>query len=1287
MIKAASYERSEIMKKICFFVILLLLAASNLYAVRESQGFPAKIIGVPVSQMPVMGNIDSDEEMEILFYASGRLECWKSDGSICPWAPYEIKENVEMIFSPTLADLNGDYRMEILFGSTDGKFYIMDGNGKLFANYPKKFANGYISTPSAFDLDNDGKSEICFGTQDKEFYCIKSDGKVIDGFPIKTDSPVTTSGSFAYFGEKNELSIAFGCENGDIYVVNTKGRVLKNFPYKTHFIISGMPVFADINDDGKNELIAGSQDYSVYVLDYKGKNLAGFPVETGYRIHSSPAIADIDMDGYLDIVITSTDGKLYVFNYKGKPVSGFPYYTQSKIFSSPVVGDVNCDGLPEIVFSAIDGRVYVVNNKGKPVEDFPYIVGGELKSSPIIADIDNDSRIEMLFLSPKSELHSLLAINKCEKKSRIIWQMAGNNSQRHGRFFPNSARIWDVEFESKNVLANESIRLKYNYFHLDGRAEMNTKIYWYKNGKHIEELDGKKVVEPKYFKKHDKLYAEVQDEENFKEYGRGAGSKIVKSEEIEIQNVIPEAPAIEIAPKDVYTGNRVDVRIVKEATDYDNDKIVYKYTYFRNNKRLEYIDSQTYIDPKDIFKNDRMAVIVTPFDGEETGKSATIEFGVKNTAPSICEFEILPANPTVTSDIEVKITKPATDVDKDNLSYVYNLWLDGVFIPYDFLTGKYKGGFFKKNQEIKIGVRAYDGELYSQEVYKTVKIFNSAPLAPQIAILPLNPTVENELKDVIQTPSLDYDKDQINYKYIWYRNGNKIDNIKANMLTSKDFKKGDQIRIEVIPNDGVQDGKMGFAETKILNSKPKDPVFHLEKGILISTEEAKLILDKESKDLDGDNIQYKVEWYNGKNRITALDDKMSSKGAALKKHERWTVRVYSTDGVDKSNVYEFGFEVKNSPPSRPEIVFEKAPVNRNQSLILKITKPSIDIDGDKIDYRVRWFANNGEIEKAKNSFDLKPDLFSKNQTIVARVIPFDGEVEGDYAEISTYINNAPLIAAVVDVEPKNPNVSNDILCKVTKEPYDIDGDKIINKFVWYKNSNVFMTTEEDRLNRGFLKKGDKISCEMISSDGEFVVSSKSNEVLVSNSKPSKPELKISPENPHTRDELTCIISKNSDDVDNDKISYSFLWKKNDKAFLENTAVVKSENVLRGNRYTCEVIASDGEQKSDVASVYVNVMNKRPSAPAVKVEPAYPFEGTEISCRIIKPSEDIEKDEIKYKFFWYKNGQLLNFATTSSSVPGRLVKKGEIYNCEVVPYDYEGDGERGYSNSVIILEKK
>lgn len=1275
------------MKKMCLVLTFMILGMGNLYAVRESQGFPAKIIGVPVSQMPVIGNIDSDEEIEILFYASGRLECWKSDGSICPWAPYVINENVELIFSPSLVDLNGDGRMEILFGSADGRLFIMNGDGSIWQNYPKKFANGYISTPSSFDLDKDGSPEICFGTQDRRFYCIKPNGNVLDGFPVKTESPVTTSGSFAYFGEKTEISIAFGCENGDIYVVNAMGRLLKNFPFKTHYVVSGMPVFADINDDGRNELIVGSQDYSLYALNERGRLLDGFPVETGYRIHSSPAIADIDMDGYLDIVITSTDGRLYVFNYKGKALSGFPYDVQSKIFSSPVVGDINCDGLPDIVVSVSDGRVHAVDNRGRSIDGFPYVIGGELKSSPVIADIDNDNRIEMLFLSPKSELHSLLSVNKCEKRSRIIWQMAGHNSSRHGRFFPNSARIWEVGFEKMNLRADESLKIKYNYFHLDGRPEMNTKILWYKNGKHIEDLDGKRVIEPRFFKKHDRIYVEVQDEENFKEYGRLPGSKIIRSPEIEIQNVMPEAPEIDISPKDVFTSMRVDIKIVKESTDYDNDKIEYRYTYFRNNNRLEYSESQAYINPQDIFKNDRITVIVTPFDGEETGRSATMEFKVKNTAPSVCEFDILPPDPVVTSDIEVRIRKPSTDIDKDSLSYVYNLWVDGVLIPYDFKLGKYKGGSFKRDQEIRVGVRAYDGDLYSQEVYKTVKVINSAPLAPEVVILPASPTVEDELRAVIKKPSLDYDRDLINYKYFWYVNGSPVNGVRDGILSSRNFKRGDQVRVEVTPNDGVVDGEKGSSEIKILNARPKDPVFYLEKGILTSVEEARLLLLRESKDADGDNIAYKVEWYNGKSRVTSLDDRLTSKGVALKKHERWTLRVYATDGIDKSRSSEFAFDVKNSPPIKPEISFDKSPVNKNQSLNLRIDKPSLDIDGDKVEYRVRWFANNSEIEKARNSFELRPELFSKNQTIMARVIPFDGEAEGESVEISTFVVNAPLTAPLIDITPKEPTVSDDIVCKVVHEPYDIDGDRIISKFVWYRNSTMFMTTDVDRLDRMFLKKGDKISCEMVSSDGEFVVNHRSAEVIVKNSRPSKADIKILPENPHTRDEMTCVVVKNSEDPDGDRISYSISWKKNDKPFAENTIRIGPEGVVKGNKYTCDVYASDGELKSELASVSVNVLNKRPSAPLVKIEPDYPLEGTDITCKIVKPAEDIEKDEIKYKFFWFRNGHLLNFATTSVSVPGRLIKKGEIYNCEVVPYDYDGDGDKGYSNSVIILEKK
>ena len=1271
----------------CFIVFILLLISLDLHAIRESQGFPAKIIGVPVSQMPVIGNIDSDEEMEILFNASGRLECWKSDGSICPWAPYEIKENVEIPFSPALVDINNDNKFEVVFGSMDGNLFIMNGDGKLLPNFPKKFANGYIATPSAFDIDQDSKPEICFGTQDKRFYCIKSDGMPLKGFPVKTESPVTTSGSFAYFGPNNELSIAFGCEDGSIYVVNSKGRVLPNFPFKTHYQISGMPVFADINDDGKNELIVASQDYSIYAINEKGKLLPGFPVETGYRIHSSPAIADIDMDGYLDIIVTSTDGKLYVIDYNGKPKSGFPFDTQSRIFSSPVVGDVNCDGLPEIVFAAVDGRVYVVNNKGKLVEDFPYVIGGDIKSSPIIADIDSDGRIEMLFLTPKSELHSLLTVNKCEKKSRLVWQMAGRDSQKSGRYYPNAARIYDVGFESTKVYANESVKAKYKYFHLDGRAEQNTKIYWYKNGKHIEELDGKKVVEPMYFKKHDRIYFEVQDEENFREYGRGPGSRIVKSEEIEIKNVIPDAPQVEFVPKEVFTNTKVEIRILKESTDYDNDRVVYRYSYFRNNRRLEYPESQNFINPADVFKNDRFSIIVTPFDGEETGKSTSLEFTVKNTAPTACDFEIIPSNPTVTSEIEVKITKPSIDIDKDTPSYVYNLWLDGIFIPYDFNSNKFMGNFFKKNQEVKIGVKAFDGELYSQEVYKTVKIFNSPPQAPEVIILPQNPTVENELKAVIKKPSLDYDRDPVIYRFVWYRNNEVLKEVREGFMTSKHFKKGDTIRVEVIPNDGVVDGAKASSETKILNARPSPVIAHLQKTVLTSSDEANIVIDRESKDPDGDNISYRTEWYNNGKRIESLNDRINTRGYVIKKHEKWTVRMYSTDGADKSDAINMSFEVKNTPPTRPEIAFEMPYGDKNNSLKVRVTKPSQDIDGDKVDYRINWFVDGKEVSQGRNSFELKPEFFNKNQTVVVRVTPFDGEEAGESAEVSTYIKNSAPIPPVVDIEPKNPCVSSDITCKVMKQPVDLDGDVLINKFNWYKNSVLFLSGVENRLDKGFLKKGDKISCEMVSTDGEYVVNHRSSEIEIANSKPTKPEIKIIPENPSTREELTCIIVKNSDDLDGDKLTYHFLWKKNDKNYKENTTKLLPEEVLRGNKYTCAVFSSDGELSSDVAETSVTVKNRRPAAPIVRLEPAYPFEGDELQCKIVKPSVDIEGDEVKYKFFWYKNGQMLNFATTSASMPGRLVKRGEIYSCEVVPYDFDGDGERGYSNSVIILERK
>ena len=107
----------------------------------------------------------------------------------------------------SIADLDNDGNNEIIFGSNDGKLYILDAYGNQELAYVQ---SGVINgSPAIVDLDLDGDYEIIFTTygginSNGEVYAIHHDGNDVDGFPIGTD-------------EKMMVGAAVGDLEGDGY--------------------------------------------------------------------------------------------------------------------------------------------------------------------------------------------------------------------------------------------------------------------------------------------------------------------------------------------------------------------------------------------------------------------------------------------------------------------------------------------------------------------------------------------------------------------------------------------------------------------------------------------------------------------------------------------------------------------------------------------------------------------------------------------------------------------------------------------------------------------------------------------------------------------------------------------------------------------------------------------------------------------------------------------------------------------------------------------------------------
>ncbi|MBC7129309.1 MAG: PQQ-binding-like beta-propeller repeat protein [Thermoplasmatales archaeon] len=255
-----------------------------------------------------------------------------------------------------------------------------DGTSPYFPGYPNHIgyegidwdviwvfntSGNIISTPAIDDVDNDGKNEIVFGSADGKVYILNREG--LQEWNFTTGGAVYSSPAIADIDGDGYKEILIGSTDGKLYCLQWNGITgLQEWNFTTGGAVYSSPAIGDINADGFYEIVFGSTDGKLYCLSRNGIMLWNFT--TGGAIYSSPALASISggvlewpmfrgnekrtglysgVGGKLDIFVASEDKYIYEIDCNGKLVDKF--LTNGRIRTSPAVADVDMDGLLNIL--------------------------------------------------------------------------------------------------------------------------------------------------------------------------------------------------------------------------------------------------------------------------------------------------------------------------------------------------------------------------------------------------------------------------------------------------------------------------------------------------------------------------------------------------------------------------------------------------------------------------------------------------------------------------------------------------------------------------------------------------------------------------------------------------------------------------------------------------------------------------------------------------------------------------------------------------------------------------
>ncbi|NHJ05802.1 MAG: hypothetical protein EAX90_13330, partial [Candidatus Heimdallarchaeota archaeon] len=359
---------------------------------------------------PAIADLDKDGNLDIVFTCHDNYTyCLDHEGNE-KWR-YDMEGRSRS--TPCIADLDGDGELEILIANLMeksgyyGKLCCLNYNGiEKWANYTD---TGYYANPTVADLDGDGKLEILIGSlMWDRFHCFNYDGTWNWTFDTEPSTvfnlwSVCNSAVVADIDNDLELEIVFGDLSNITYCLNATGYEEWRYYYEGTMFISS-PSLADIDKDGFLEIImAGSQGYLGFIvsINHDGSEQWSWRKDNLNWMATTPIIADLNNDNNYEIIFSANDNKTRIINGYGGYLPEWEMITQDltgllapSVFSTAAVADLNNDGLLEIVFGTDytgAGKIWCISFSGfssSGIAPYPTYRGSNFRTGSMDSDFD-----------------------------------------------------------------------------------------------------------------------------------------------------------------------------------------------------------------------------------------------------------------------------------------------------------------------------------------------------------------------------------------------------------------------------------------------------------------------------------------------------------------------------------------------------------------------------------------------------------------------------------------------------------------------------------------------------------------------------------------------------------------------------------------------------------------------------------------------------------------------------------------------------------------------------------